>query len=453
MLLLTAMGMLVAGGASYLVQRERILTGVDERLANAVDEVQFVVADVQAATLPEVLTALVERLRPGSDETAFALVDSATAIVPGGEIDFHLERDAAFVDRILRESAAGVVRGTVATSARAVRYVAIPVTLTGSDARGVFVVGVDVDARLAPLTDAFRTFAAVALLALAAVGLVGWFVSGRLLAPIRQLRDAAARITASDLSERIAVSGSDDVSDLTVTVNDMLDRLDAALTGQRQLLDDVGHELKTPITIVRGHLELMNPSAVGEVAATRELAVDELDRMANLVRDISDLAQAQGPRLRTEPTDIAALTGRVRTKAVALSASHDWIVAQAVPVTAVIDPERITQALLQLCANAITHSGTAGTIEIGSAVHDGRLLLWVRDHGAGIDPRLQSAIFERFHRGVPGRGSTGSGLGLAIVSAIARAHDGEVVVASTPGDGARFTIELPFTDPNGVAPA
>ncbi len=445
MLLVAAAGMLVAGATSYLVQRERILSGVDDRLAGAVDDVQFVASDLQASTLDDVLAALVQRLRPGTDESAFALRDSTSAIVPGGEVDFHLERDAAFVTRVLDESADGVVRGTAVTADRTVRYVAIPVTLEGEPGAGVFVVAVDVGARLAPLTDAFRTFAIVALISIVIVGLVGWFVAGRLLAPIRHLREAAARITASDVSERIAVTGSDDVSDLTATVNDMLDRLDGALTAQRQLLDDVGHELKTPVTIVRGHLELMNAHDPADVAATRELAIDELDRMSNLVRDISDLAGAQGPlRLRTEATDVAALTARVRGKAAALSPAHTWVVTESAPVVAVVDPERITQALLQLCANAVSHGAADGEVEIGSAASDGQLSFWVRDHGDGIEPELQAVIFERFRRGASGRGASGSGLGLAIVAAIAQSHGGRVSVASTPPDGARFTIELPL---------
>lgn len=453
MLLVAATGMLVAGATAYLVQRDRVLAGVDDRLASAVDDAQFVASDAQATTLDGVLTALVQRLRPGTDESAFALRDSSSAIVPGGAIDFHLERDSAFVTRVLAETAAGVVRGTAQSGDRTVRYVAIPVVLDGSSESGVFVVAVDLDARLAPLTEAFRTFAIVAAVALVVVGLVGWYVSGRLLAPIRQLRETAARITENDTSERIAVSGNDDVSELTVTVNDMLDRLDSALTGQRQLLDDVGHELKTPVTIVRGHLELMNAADVNDVTATRELAIDELDRMSSLVRDISDLAGVQGTlRLRPEPTDIAALTDRVRAKAAALSSAHNWTVDARAEVIAVVDPERLTQALVQLCANAITHGAATGPIELGSAVRDGSLELWVRDHGVGIPQELQSVIFERFRRGVDGRGASGSGLGLAIVDAIARAHGGTVAVASEPGDGAAFTITLPLITASSPAP-
>ena len=134
----------------------------------------------------------------------------------------------------------------------------------------------------------------------------------------------------------------------------------------------------------------------------------------------------------------------MRTKAVALSAETHWVITESAEVIAIVDAERLTQAILQLCANAMTHGGGGDVIEIGSAVRGSRLVLWVRDHGEGIAPELQGAIFERFRRGASGRGTSGSGLGLAIVAAIAQSHGGSVGVESTPGSGARFTIDLPL---------
>jgi signal transduction histidine kinase len=446
MLAVAAAGMLVAGTTAFLVQRASILAGVESRLTDVIPDVSFIALDSGGTTLEEVLSAVVQRLRPGTGESTFALTGAGSAIIPGGEVDFHLEQDPAFVDRVLAETAnRDVVKGTAVTADRAVRYVAVPISIEGSDQTGVFVFAVDVDGALAPINDAFRTFAIVAAGALALVGLVGWFVSGRLLAPIRRLRETAARITASDVSERIEVTGTDDVSDLAVTVNGMLDRLESALTGQRQLLDDVGHELKTPITIVRGHLELMKAGSPTDVDETKVLAIDELDRMSSLVRDISDLAQSQRPmRLSLEPTDIAALTERARVKASALSRTHRWNVRQTADVTARVDPDRLTQALLQLAANAVTHAPDSPVVELGSTVRGDRLYLWVRDDGPGIDPEVQKTVFERFRRGAVGRGSSGSGLGLAIVAVIAEAHGGIARVDSRPGAGATFFIDIPF---------
>lgn len=447
-LAVTAAGMAVAGTTAYVIQRERTLETVDERLRSIVDETAFVAGDSAPATLNDAITEIVQRVRPGSDETAFAVVDGSTAVIPGGTIDFHLEDDGAFVARMVDETAAGdAVRGTALTPGRAVRYVAIPVRVTGDAASGVFVTAVDLDARLRPLDEAFRTFTAVALAALALVALVGWFVAGRLLAPIRTLRDTAARITASDVSERIPVSGNDDVSELTGTVNGMLDRLEGALTGQRQLLDDVGHELRTPVTIVRGHLELMDAGDPVEVEATRVLAIDELDRMSGLVDDISALAVMQRPlSLTLQPVDVAALTESVRAKASALSTDHTWITGKAATVIALADPERLTQALLQLAANAVAHGAPSGIIEISSAAADGRLRMWVRDDGPGIPQAAQERVFERFGRATVGRGSRGSGLGLAIVSAIAAAHGGRAAVSSVEGAGSTFVIDIPLRE-------
>ena len=445
MLVVAAAGMVVAGGTAYLLQRERTLAQIDDRLVSAVTEASFIASQAAPTSYSEALTAIVQRLRPGTNESTFALVDGKTAIVPGGNVDVHPETDKAFVARILAETQySTVVRGTADTTAGVMRYVAIPVAVAGDPGTGVFVVAVDLPAELRPIDDAFVTFGIVAGASLIVLGLVGWVVSGRLLRPIRRLRETAARITASDVSERIAVDGVDDVSDLTVTVNDMLDRLEGALTGQRQLLDDVGHELKTPITIVRGQLELMRADEPSDVESTRAIVIDELDRMNGLVRDISELSVINRPlHPRLEPVDVAALTETVRLKASALSPAHACVTTSVAHVLAELDPERITQALLQLAANAVTHGAADSQIEFGSAVEGDRLVFRVSNDGPAIGPEVATRIFERFGRGTTGRGIAGSGLGLAIVTAIAKAHGGVARVEPRVG-GPTFAIDLPY---------
>jgi signal transduction histidine kinase len=214
---------------------------------------------------------------------------------------------------------------------------------------------------------------------------------------------------------------------------------------QRQFLDDAGHELRTPITIVRGHLELMDATDSSDVAETRTLALDELDRMQRLVDDLVVLAKAQRPDfVRPEPVEVDRLIDDVMDKARPLG-DRDWQIDARVDVMLELDGQRITQALLQLISNAIRFTAPGQTIAIGGRIDDGTLQLWVRDTGSGIAPDEAEKIFERFGRAAIGRGGEGSGLGLAIVRAIAEAHHGRIVLYSTPGHGATFVIEIPAT--------
>jgi len=272
---------------------------------------------------------------------------------------------------------------------------------------------------------------------------VGWVVAGRLLAPLRLLGATARRISDSDLSDRIPTSGHDDLSELTRTVNAMLDRLETAFDSQRLLLDDAGHELRTPLTILRGHLELLDPDDPADTAATRGLALDEVDRMHRLVDDLVTLAKAERPDfVRLAPVDVGRLTDDVLDKARTLG-DRRWSIDERTPASALLDAQRITQALLQLAANAVKFSADGTTIAFGSALRDGRIRLWVRDEGHGVSPEDSARIFERFARGQAGRGVEGSGLGLPIVTAIAEAHGGTIHLDSGPGRGSTFTLDLP----------
>ncbi|MCU1513097.1 MAG: signal transduction histidine kinase, partial [Microbacteriaceae bacterium] len=303
----------------------------------------------------------------------------------------------------------------------------------------IYVAAIDLDAELEQLASAFTTYTVVAVIALLAIGLVGWFVAGRLLRPLRDLRSAANRITASDRLERIPVRGRDDISALTTTINDMLDRLDGAMTAQRQLLDDVRHELATPITIVRGHLELLDSGSPTDVESTRAIALDELDRMSGLVADIESLAET-APATRTR-VDAAEFTAEIFAK-VSVIPRHRWVLGDAARAVVAIDSARITQAWLQLCDNAAKYSPPGSAVTIGSSAVDDGIEFWVADEGPGIPADAQARVFERFGRVDTGRGIRGSGLGLAIVAAIAATHGGRVTLASS-SNGSRFGIVVP----------
>ena len=447
-LVVTALGMIVAGATTFLVARQHTLDEMDERLVSKVESARLAVdgATEPILTVRDALNTVIGINVPAHDESSLGIVDGIATYVPAVEVDIRLDDEPAFVARIVDELGDGAVHvGTAVVAGHNVKYIASPITVAGDAENGIYLVVLNVDEELEELVDAFSVFAIVAVVALIITGLVGWFVAGTLLRPIRQLRAAASRITASDRHERIAVEGRDDVSDLTVTVNDMLDRLDAAMTSQHQLLDDVRHELKTPLTILRGHLELVDAAEPDDVEATRALALDELDRMAALIDDIDTWASVQTFVPVPVATDVSVFTDAVFAKASALP-GHEWVLDGRALGTVAFDPQRITQAWLQLVDNAAKYSPDGSTIALGSRLDDGVIEFWVKDEGSGIPAGAEDRIFERFGRIDAGRGIHGSGLGLPIVRAIAVAHGGRVSLASSD-TGSRFGLVIPITAP------
>jgi two-component system, OmpR family, sensor kinase len=323
-----------------------------------------------------------------------------------------------------------------------VEYLGVPVRVDGTPA-GVFVVAHFRDLERAELNQALRNAVLIGLVVLAFAMAVAWTVAGRILEPVHQLTTTARAITDSDLSRRIPVRGADEVSVLAATFNHMLARLDAAFDSQRGFLDDVGHELRTPITIIRGHLELLDHDSPEERAETVALVVDELDRMHRMVEDLLLLAKAEQPDfLDLQPVDVEALTRGVFAKAQAL-APRDWRLEDVGRARIVADRQRLTQVLVQLCQNAVQHTEPDDCIALGSAVAGGHVHLWVRDAGAGIATDEQEHIFERFARGAT-RQAGSAGLGLAIVRAIVEAHRGHVQLSSAPGQGTTVTVVVPI---------
>ena len=313
----------------------------------------------------------------------------------------------------------------------------------GGDTGALIVVTYLTEARQG-LIDTMQTYAIVALLSLILITGLAWAQSGRLLAPLRTLRETADEVSDSDLSRRLPVTGNDDITALTRTVNRMLDRLEAAFVGQRQFLDDAGHELKTPLTILRGHLEVLDVGSPVEVAETKAILLDELDRMSRLVGDLILLAKRDRPDFVTPaPVDLTELTVEVLAKARGLG-DRFWVLDETANVSVEVDEQRLTQALLQLCDNAVKHTEPGQVIALGSSYDSGEARLWVRDTGPGVPEDHREQIFQRFGRAFVPEHDEGFGLGLSIVQAIAGAHGGSVHVEDGEPQGARFVITLPL---------
>jgi two-component system, OmpR family, sensor kinase len=327
------------------------------------------------------------------------------------------------------------------------RYVAVPVE-TGGRARGVFAVAIDLSGELDEVNDALQIAAGVNIGVLLLASLLAWVIAGRVLAPLRLLRDTARSITESDLTQRIQVQGDDELADLARTFNEMLDRLEEAFASQKAFISDAGHELRTPITIIRGHLDVMGDDPE-ERRETLALVADELDRMGRLVNDLLLPAKASRPDfLQPETVDLDDLTRELYAKASAL-AERDWRLASVGTGRIVADRQRLTQAVMNLSQNAVTHTREGDAVELGSELRNASVRLWVKDTGPGVPEQEQGRIFERFVRLERAAGE-GSGLGLAITQAVAEAHGGQVELDSRPGDGACFTVIIPTEPPQEV---
>jgi signal transduction histidine kinase len=224
----------------------------------------------------------------------------------------------------------------------------------------------------------------------------------------------------------------------------MLDRVEGGVAAQRRFLDDAGHELRTPITIVRGHLEVVDPADPGDVRETVALVDDELDRMTRIVSDLLLLARAEQPQfVRPQPVDVAALTAEVFDKVRRLG-DRDWGLETVADVDAALDTQRVTQALVALADNAVRYTVPGDRVSLGSQLSGGELRFWVSDTGPGVPEAEQARVFERFARGSSGaRRSDGAGLGLSVVQAIAVAHGGRAVLDSVPGRGTTVSLVLP----------
>jgi signal transduction histidine kinase len=258
--------------------------------------------------------------------------------------------------------------------------------------------------------------------------------------------EAARGISESDLRGRIEVTGTDEIARLAQTFNEMLDRLEEAFTTQRRFIDDASHELRTPITVIQGQLDVLGDDPE-ERGKTLEIVMDELDRMSRFVTDLLLLARADQPDfLALGSVDVSTLSEEVFTKAKSL-ATRDWRMDATGSGFMIGDRQRLTQALIQLAQNAVQHTHEGEVISLGSSVSDGRVRFWVTDTGPGIPPSEQSHIFDRFHRGHPRASSEGAGLGLSIVRAIAEAHHGRVELNSRLGEGSSFTIVIPVDQP------
>lgn len=429
------------------------LLGEAEELRLLAQQTQLSAQSGEKINPPELVREFLERSIPDPNEMMFAIIDGRVDSRSIGTPPYRLDQDSDFVSSISQVTQ--VQLGATQTPTGLVQYIAVPVTDVQSDDSVILVVAIFADLEASGSTTALQSLLILSVLALGGTALLGWFVAGRLLGPIRKMRYTASKISESGLSERIPVNShrtGDDLDELAHTFNDMFDRIQEAFESQREFIDDAGHELRTPLTIVQGHLDLLHyQSDETERAETLELVGDELARMARIVGDLQLLTKASSPDfVVSAPTDAGDFVEEVLNKARILG-DRNWVIDSRAEGVLLVDRQRLTQAMMQLVANAVHYTSRGQEIGVGLEIESNGVHFWVRDTGSGVSESDRDRIFERFHRGSAGQRSesAGAGLGLAIVRAIAMGHGGTVSVSDSPNGGATFHVHLPATCKEG----
>jgi heavy metal sensor kinase len=318
----------------------------------------------------------------------------------------------------------------------------------------LFQVGKSSDSRQAIL-ERFRAAILLILVSVLIIGLTGGAIlTERALQPVHQLADAVRAIVRTGrVDARVPVAERGDALDeLSGLFNGMLDRIDALIGGMRGALDNVAHDLRTPMMRLRGIAERALLEG-RDAAAYREAladALEESDRVVAMLDTLMDISEAETGtmRLASEPVDVARLLADTVDLYSDLAEDKGLAIEVRAPegLHARADRNRLRQVVANLVDNAVKYTAAGGRVDLDAARKGGEVVVTVRDTGAGIAAEDLPRIWDRLYRGDKSRSERGLGLGLSLVRAVVQAHGGRVEVFSEPGRGSTFTLHLPAAD-------
>lgn len=300
--------------------------------------------------------------------------------------------------------------------------------------------------------DRLRLWSLISVVGLAvASGIGGYVLSGMMLRPVRDITEAAAEISASNLGKRINYEGpKDELWALSQTFDSMVDRLEHSFERQRQFVQDASHELRTPLAAIRTNIEVTEMDPEVSVEEYQELVATikgQTDRLTRLSEDLLLLTREDHDRPEREPVEVGALAKEVirELQPVAQARQVSLATVGADGLEVETNPDLLYRCVLNLVDNGIKYSGEGSTVTVRMRREGANAVIEVADNGAGIPPENVPHIFDRFYRVDRGRSRRegGTGLGLAIVKELVESLGGSVGVASQVGKGSAFTILLP----------
>ncbi|MHB0870436.1 MAG: ATP-binding protein [Chloroflexota bacterium] len=450
--------MIVGGAGIFLLTtlEANLLQEADETLAIRATHIAHLIAGTEGNQLDQRsamaalldLAPLEEFSAPGVyvqvlDQEGTLLASSPN--LPGGRLPGQSEATAAALG-------GQVTYMSVPVGHERVRVLAKPVIDAGRQI-GVVLVGESLHPQDVALSRVQWLLGLSAVAAALISLLSGWWLAGRAFRPIADVTRVAQRIAATGKFEQRITPPPvrDELGHLVGTFNEMLTRLDGTFRRHREFLADASHELRGPLMVIRGNLDLLAQDLpTGEREESSREAKEEAERMSRLLADLLFLAKSDAQlEMERAPVDLSLLVLEGLDRASSLDAGrHLLVLAHNEPLVVQGDRERLAQMLWNLLQNAVRYTPSGGEITLSLRRHEGAAELRVADTGIGIAPEHLLRIFERFYRVDPcrSREEGNTGLGLAIVKQVVEAHGGQVRVRSKPGEGSTFTVTLPLPE-------
>ena len=286
---------------------------------------------------------------------------------------------------------------------------------------------------------------------------VGWFMARRAVSGVEAVTRTAQKISGGTLEERVPVKPrGDEIDQLATTFNQMLDRIQTLLAEIKEMSDNIAHDLRSPITRIRGTAEvtLTTGKSLQEYEALAASTIEECDRLLDMINTMLLISKTEAgvDKLSREEIDLAGLT-REACELFEPSAEDQGITLSCMASDGIRmfgDARMVQRMFSNLLDNAIKYTPPGGKVTISVSEKDALVLVSVQDTGCGISPGDLPRIFERFYRCDQSRSKPGIGLGLSLARAIARAHGGDITAASIPGQGSTFTVTLPRSEPSSL---
>jgi heavy metal sensor kinase len=279
---------------------------------------------------------------------------------------------------------------------------------------------------------------------------IGWFMARRAVSGVEAVTRTAQRISEGTLEDRVPVKiQGDEIDQLAITFNQMLDRIQTLLTEIKEMSENLAHDLRSPITRIRGIAEvtLTNGKSLSEYESMAANTIEECDRLLDMINTMLMISKTESgvDKLSREEIDLAGLVRQACDLFEPSAEDKGVTLGCNVPVRSLLvgDSRMIQRMLSNLLDNAIKYTPSGGTVTVSVSEDDTQVIISVKDTGCGISPSDLPRVFERFYRSDQSRSQSGIGLGLSLARAIARAHGGEITATSAPNQGSTFTVTLP----------